>query len=176
MLPDLLPGHRQRDATYWRAQRHQDQIFARLDFCNGLRNRVAHHEPLWKAGHLLEERRNRAGNAPVAVAMPAPATEAEALARLVLSYERVQELLNWLNPALLRVHKKSEAHFHLAALLSPRAIAYYKRMAQTDRLDLTAYRKLSDLKKRFRQLQRKGMPVHIRRNGDLVGYWVNLPT
>ena len=54
LLPRILVGHRQRnDRDFWRNSVRHDEIFARLDLCNSLRNRVAHHEPLWKAGQLL---------------------------------------------------------------------------------------------------------------------------
>lgn len=59
ILIDVLPGHRQNSAAYWRAQAHRDALFARLDLCKYLRNRIAHHEPIWKQGALYEESRPR---------------------------------------------------------------------------------------------------------------------
>lgn len=38
---DVLPGHRQRQASYWTKRKHRDSLFARLDLCNELRNRIA---------------------------------------------------------------------------------------------------------------------------------------
>ncbi|MDT9120960.1 hypothetical protein RSW84_26335, partial [Escherichia coli] len=61
ILLDVLPGHPQRQATHWAKQKHQDGLFARLDLCNGLRNRIAHHEPIWKLGELMTEGRPRPG-------------------------------------------------------------------------------------------------------------------
>jgi hypothetical protein len=61
ILVDVLRGHRQRQATYWAKPKHRDALFARLDLCNELRSRIAHHEPIWKLGSLMQEGRPRPG-------------------------------------------------------------------------------------------------------------------
>lgn len=99
ILVDVLPGYRQRQTTYWAKLKHRDALFARLDLCNELHNRIAHHEPIWKLGPLMSEGRPRKG-VPLTIEAPAPSTPADAVARLRLVYERVTELLSWLSPAL----------------------------------------------------------------------------
>lgn len=175
LLPAVLINHRQRDVTYWRQQRHQDAVFARLDLCNALRNRIAHHEPLWKTGDLLEERRARPGSPPVLSVQPAPTNENEALQRLHLFYDRLLELLGWMSPSLLNLHEVSETHFQLKALMSSRAIKHYRGIGLTETLCIDGYRKLSSLKKRFRQLSKKGVPVIVNQRSISIGHWTTLP-
>lgn len=116
ILLDVLPGHRQSQATHWAKQKHQDGLFARLDLCNGLRNRIAHHDPIWKLGELITEGRDRPAKA-LTVAAPAPTTPDEALARLRLLYNRVVELLTWLSPGLADQHTRCELHLRCLSLL-----------------------------------------------------------
>jgi len=78
ILPEMLPGHRQRQVTHWVKRKHQDALFARLDLCDALRNRIAHHEPVWKLGPLMTESRARSGK-PLIVEEPAPSGPTEAL-------------------------------------------------------------------------------------------------
>ena len=61
IILDAFPGHRQRQENYWKKTKYQDQLFARLDMCNQLRNRIAHHEPIWKLRSLKQENRLRPG-------------------------------------------------------------------------------------------------------------------
>ena len=176
LLPNVVVGHRQRkDTTYWSQQRHQDAIFARLDFCNNLRNRIAHHEPIWKAGKLMEERRDRPGAPPIGVVEMAPATIQDAIGRLSLSYDRVLELLGWMSPSLLNLHKLTETHFQTLKLLSHAGISHFRSLGITQSLHLESYRTLSSFKKRLRYLSRRGAPVSLHRNFIPMGHWITLP-
>jgi len=57
LIPQIVPGHHQRAASYWRTLAHQDSLYARMNLVGALRNRVAHFEPLWKFGDEKEELR-----------------------------------------------------------------------------------------------------------------------
>ncbi|MEC8900461.1 MAG: Abi family protein, partial [Pseudomonadota bacterium] len=48
LIPNVLPGHRHREASHWKKLRNQDALYARIDLVNRLRNRIAHFEPVWK--------------------------------------------------------------------------------------------------------------------------------
>jgi hypothetical protein len=102
MVPEVVPGHRQKEASYWRALAHRDALQARLELCKDLRNRIAHHEPIWKQGPLLEETKPRQRRAVVVVGA-APRTPDEAMARLQLQRARMIELIQWLSPAAARL-------------------------------------------------------------------------
>jgi hypothetical protein len=122
ILLDVLPGHRQRQATHWAKLKHQDALFARLDLCTELRNRIAHHEPIWKLGELMNEARARQGK-PITIQAPAPTSPSEALARLNLLYGRVIELLDWLSPDIAAQHTTSELHLRCIVSVRPTHIA-----------------------------------------------------
>lgn len=182
LLPLILVGHRQSgDPTYWTQQVHRDAIFARLDLCNGLRNRIAHHEPIWKAGPLLEERRSRQNAGPIPQVSPAPSNPDEALVRLRLCYQRVQELIGWMSPSLLDLHLASETHIQTEVLLTPAAVAHYRRVGQAKHFCINHHRTLRSLKKRLRYLSKKGAPVALYRDAralaekSSIGHWTTLP-
>lgn len=126
IIPDILPGHRQRAATYWRPQARQDALFARMDLCNDLRNRIAHLEPIWKLGPLKEEARNRPGK-PVKTVDGPTRTPQESLNRLVLIDNRLMELLQWLSPTVVRLYAQCPAHARCVALLTPAALTAYRQ-------------------------------------------------
>lgn len=126
ILVDALPGHRYKAVAYWASQRNRDKLFARMDYCNWLRNRIAHLEPVWKAGPLLVEDRARQHFTPRIVA-PAPRTPAEAIARMSLSYGRVLELMGWFSPELRATHAIGEAHYQFVSLNSLAALAAFRR-------------------------------------------------
>lgn len=126
IIPDILPGHRQRAASYWRPQARQDAFFARMDLCNDLRNRIAHLEPIWKLGPLKEEARNRPGKQVKTVDGPTR-TAQESLNRLLLIDNRLIELLQWLSPTVARLYMQCPAHARCVALLTPAALAAYRQ-------------------------------------------------
>lgn len=182
LLPLILSGHRQRgDLTYWRQQAHRDAIFVRLDLCNGLRNRIAHHEPIWKAGPLLEEKRNRQNAGAIQQVAAAPTNVDEALTRLRLYYLRIQELIGWMCPALLKMHLASETHIQTEALLTHAAIAHHKKVGRANVLCLGQQRTLRAFKKKLKYLSKKGAPVRLYRGSKelaenySMGQWITLP-
>jgi Abi-like protein len=126
ILIEVVPGHRQSAAAYWQKLAHRDALFARLDLCRDLRNRIAHHEPIWKQGVLYEETKPRVRRT-VALVAPAPKTPTEALARLQLQHDRVMELLHWLSPDVAHLVKTSPAHQHGAQLLSMPTLDAYRQ-------------------------------------------------
>lgn len=126
ILVDVLPGHRQRQSTYWAKQSPRDALFARLDLCNEIRNRIAHHEPIWKLGPLMSETRARLHTKPTQV-LPAPSTPQESLERLQLYYERVTELMQWLSPTLASAYRSGEVDARCRWLLAERTLDDYRQ-------------------------------------------------
>jgi hypothetical protein len=96
LIPLIFSDHTKKAATFWSSQHEQDKLFMRLDLIGDLRNRVAHFEPVWKFGTLKDEWIARTLH-PVTVVALAPATPAEAIARLRLVYGRTTQLLSWLS-------------------------------------------------------------------------------
>lgn len=169
ILVDVLPGHRQRQAGYWAKVRHRDSLFARLDLCNELRNRIAHHEPIWKLGSLLSEGRPRQG-VPLSIQAPAPTTPADALARLRLLYDRVTELLGWLSSAVAAQHTASDMHLRCLNLLQPETLREYQFALPPAELDLATVKNLRSLRKALRYAARRKQPVLIKDGHRTIGY------
>lgn len=168
ILVDVLPGHRQRQASYWAKQKHRDALFARLDLCNGLRNRIAHHEPVWKLGALMKEGRPRKG-VPQTIVAPAPATPAEALARLRLLYGRVIELLSWLAPDLAADHKKSHEHLRFLHLLRLETLNAYRHGLPAMEIDLAAMSNVSALLEAVRHAEGRQRHLVVKDGHRVIG-------
>ena len=173
ILLDVLPGHRQRQATYWAKQKHQDGLFARLDLCNGLRNRIAHHEPIWKLGELMIEGRDRPGKV-LTVAAPAPTKPDEALVRLRLLYDRVVELLAWLSPDLANQHARCELHLRCLSLLQPATLRAYRLALPPAEVDLAAVPNLRAFRKALRYAARRQQPLLLKDGHRLLGHLTSL--
>lgn len=168
ILVDALPGHRQRQAEYWAKQKHRDALFARLDLCNELRNRIAHHEPVWKLGPLMKEGRPRRG-VPQTVEAPAPRTPAEALARLRLLYGRVIELLGWLTPEVAAHHKKSPGHLRLLHLLRLETLNAYRHGSPPMEIDVATMSNVHALLETVRDAEGRQRHLVVRDGERVIG-------
>lgn len=169
ILLDVLAGHRQQQASHWAKLKHRDTLFARLDLCNELRNRIAHHEPIWKLGALIQEGRPRHG-VTLAIQAPAPSTPADALARLRLLYGRVTELLGWLSPAMAAQHIASDMHLRCLSLLQPETLNAYQHARPPAEIDLANVANLRALRKALRYAARNKQPVLIKDGHRLIGH------
>lgn len=168
ILLDVLPGHRQRQRSHWAKRKHQDGIFSRLALCNELRNRIAHHEPIWKQGPLMEEGRPRQGR-PLTIQAPAPSTPDGALARLRLLYGRVTELLGWLSPDVARQHTASDLHLRCLSLMEPETLKAYQHAKPPAELDLAKLPNLRAFRKALRHASRRQQPVLIKDGHRILG-------
>lgn len=169
ILVDVLPGHRQRQASYWAKQKHRDTLFARLDLCNELRNRIAHHEPIWKLGPLMAEGRSRS-KLPLTVQAAAPATPVDALQRLRLLYDRITELLGWLSPAVAAQHLASEMHLRCVSLLKIATLGSFRHALPPAEINLATVPNLRTLRKALRCAVRKRQPVLMKDGIREIGY------
>jgi hypothetical protein len=127
ILPGLLPKHPNSNVPYWSRQQRQDELFARIDLAGGLRNRIAHLEPVWKTGPLLEERRARRGSYTPRVVKAAPVTPDEAIDRLKLVHNRVLELLYWFSPHRSNDYERSAARSRFRHLASADGLNAFRR-------------------------------------------------
>lgn len=169
ILLDVLPGHRQRLATQWAKPKHRDGLFARLDLCNELRNRIAHHEPIWKLGPLMAEGRPRQGK-PLVIQFPAPTNPEEALTRLRLLYGRVIELLGWLSPDISAQHMVSELHLRCLNLLQASTLRAYQHAKPPAEIDLARASNLQSFRKALRYAARHRQPLLLKDNNRIIGY------
>ncbi|MCS6137137.1 hypothetical protein G3496_19740 [Shewanella baltica] len=128
LLPQIVPGHRYKDSTYWSVTKHQDALYARLDLVNRIRNRIAHFEPVWKQGALYEERRERHGSPKPSIELYAPRSPAEVILRLKLIHNRITELLKWLSPDRYSDYMTSYVESHFNWVCSDEGLTAYKQM------------------------------------------------
>lgn len=169
IILDVLPGHRQRMLTHWAKPKHRDALFARLDLCNELRNRIAHHEPIWKLGPLMQESRPRQGK-PLTAQAPAPKTPDEALTRLRLLYGRVTELLSWLSPDMAAQHANCELHLRCLSLMDPKTLKAFQHALPPAEIDLATVPNLRALRKALRHASRRQQPVLIKDGHRTIGH------
>ncbi|MEY2659954.1 MAG: hypothetical protein RLZZ123_1126 [Pseudomonadota bacterium] len=171
ILIDVVPGHRMRQPTQWK-QAERDALFARLDLCNAIRNRIAHHEPIWKLGPLMQETRARSGVTPAIVAS-APTTPSEAVDRLVLYYSRMVQLLKWLSPDVASAYRGSEADVRCQSLLTLKTLEHYRRLRRLGSIQLERFLGARRLVKVLKYASRHRQPITLQRGGAIVGHWVS---
>ena len=171
ILVDVVPGHRMRLPTQWK-QAERDALFARLDLCNEVRNRIAHHEPIWKLGPLMQEARARSGVTPVIVA-PAPTTPVEAVDRLALYYDRMVELLKWLSPDVAAAYRGCESDARCRMLLTHVTLEHYRRRRSLGEVQLNQFLGERRLAKVLKYASRHRQPVALKRDEAVVGYWTS---
>lgn len=163
LLPHILPGHRHSHVqNFWRKQSRQDFLYARLTLTNNMRNRIAHFEPIWKLGDLLEERRHRHNRAPL-ITHPKPQTPQEAINRLKLIHDRIVELLGWLSPDRKHDYEISYVRDHILWLCSINGIEAYKRNAPGDRISASRF------KREIASIVRRGNKASMTKNGAIIG-------
>jgi len=170
LLPQIVPGHHQRDVTYWNVTAHQDALFARMDLVGEVRNRVAHFEPLWKFGPEKAETRERSG-VPRSIISPMPTTVAEALTRLEVVYKRSTQLLYWLSKTRAAEYSNSEAHQALRWLMTNQALDHFRDLPKHREVRLSSFARRWDLKAELRQ---SGF-VLIRDKNERVGRYYAEP-
>ncbi|MEZ8967645.1 Abi family protein [Vibrio breoganii] len=167
IIPTIIPYHRYKTDGYWKKVKHQDILYARLEMVGSMRNRIAHFEPIWKQGALFEETRERQNKVPKKLEN-APTSDKEALDRLILIHERIQELLGWLSSSRLKNYQNSYTFRQLNWLLSVSGKATY--------LDLQGQNQLSqtEFKRNMTSIVSKQKTFAITKKNDVVGIFYPL--
>lgn len=171
LLVHILPGHRQRQAAYWARQSSRDAFFARMDLCNEIRNRIAHHEPIWKLGPLMSESRARLHSPPIQL-LHAPGSPKESVERLQLYYSRLTELLKWLSPALSLAYHGSEMDARCKMLLTERALEHYRHRLALGTAQISQFAGRRKLRKMLKYAARRRQPLALLDGNTLIGHWI----
>jgi hypothetical protein len=174
ILLQVAPGYRYRSLAFWIKPTNQDLLFGRLDLVNAIRNRLAHHEPVWKFGQLMEEGRDRP-NHQLQIIAPAPTSPAEAIARLQIIFRRCIELLLWLSPPMHREFTRSQGYLECLALLSESALETYRNRRPCADLDLGKFDRLRTLRKALKYSKRHRIPAVVNDAGRQLGHWTPNP-
>ncbi|WP_229734351.1 Abi family protein [Terasakiella brassicae] len=164
IFPNIIIGHRQTapNPNYWKRRAHQDIFFGRVYAINQLRNRIAHHEPVWKFGPLMEEKRQRR-NIVINQVLPAPNTVTEMMQRLNDTHNKGIELLSWFSPSRADDYLRSQSYMEFQRLASLKAIEAYKEMPSKKSYALSYFRK------RMNRIMKNQEAVQIYQNGDYKG-------
>ena len=150
LIPSIYQGHHQQDKQYWGKQANLDRLLSRIERVGSIRNRVAHFEPLWKHGDLMEERKERQNYTPTIISQ-APVTVSEAIQRTKDEYIKINQLLHWLSKDRAVDYINSENHRIATWLLSEEALSLYKNASSMKRICLSRLSKPWTLKKAMRE-------------------------
>lgn len=176
ILVEVLPGHRYRNSAYWVARKNRDRLFARIDYCNSLRNRVAHLEPIWKAGPLLGEDRPRR-NLTQSPVQRSPSNPAEAITRLHLSYNRILEMMRWFSPEMYSTYVVSESHHRFMSLNTPAGLDAYRMHGGHRRerpVEIGAFRRFRELKRELRRIGKRHGAAEVVHGERRLAVWTPL--
>lgn len=163
LLPSIVPGHRYTTPAHWAARRNQDALYTRIDLVNQLRNRIAHFEPVWKQGNILEEKRQRKNQSAPAIVIPAPTNPADAINMLHERHNRTAELLRWLSPDRADDYRRSYVHDHFLWICSLEGLDAYRTLKPGYELPLARF------KRDFNSIARRGDMVRVRRSDGTMG-------
>lgn len=176
VLVEVLPGHRYKSTTYWSSRKNRDRLFARIDYCNSLRNRIAHLEPIWKAGPLLEEDRARQKLSP-SIIEPPPSNPLEAITRLQLSYNRILEMMRWFSPEMYSTYVVSESHHRFMALNTPAGLDAYRMHGGHRRerpVEIGAFPRFRELKRELRRIGKRHGAAEVVHGERRLAVWTPL--
>ncbi|HDY7465241.1 Abi family protein [Vibrio parahaemolyticus] len=123
VLVSAFPQHRASKSSQWHSDIERAKLSNRLDFVRDFRNRIAHHEPIWKFKELYSES-PKVHNGRVDRSIPrdilsGPTTNStDSIRRLRNVYKRCTELLKWVSKDIYDDLMKSSVHKHMLWLCS----------------------------------------------------------
>lgn len=136
-----LKGHFAQSDSYW-TKNAIDDFIERLSEINEIRNRIAHHEPIWKFTEIKHYRTK-------SVIYPAAASPDESLNRMLTLNSRMVRILGWISEDRKNDYLNSHYKRHFDWLISQRAINTYKALSNRNTMPLTqAKRRLNSLIKK----------------------------
>lgn len=113
ILADVFPKHRLSANNQWNSRVEIQRLQNRKDYLRDFRNRVAHHEPIWKFGRLYDEDPNNrtplSGQA---------RNVQDSIHRLNIMYEKYYEFLRWMSQEIYNDLMDSSLHKKIEWLLS----------------------------------------------------------
>lgn len=128
ILDKVFPKHRVSNSNQWNSPIELKRLSYRLDLIRDFRNRVAHHEPVWKFGDLLSESPPVSGGvlntgAQRKVIDGSPTNASQSIRRLRNLYTKHLELLKWMSKDIHDDWKLSSNHSHILWLCSDDGLA-----------------------------------------------------
>lgn len=133
-----LKGHFASNITYW-TQSSIDDFIERLSEVNELRNRIAHHEPIWKFTEIKHHRTKT-------IIYSAATNPSESLTRMMTLNSRICRILGWISEDRKNDYLNSHYKRHFDWLVSQQAIDTYKFLSNRETIKLTkAKRNLNNI-------------------------------
>jgi len=117
ILGVIYPKHRASSTQQWGSHIQKKRLIYRLELVRDFRNRIAHHEPIWKLPALLDET-PPVGNGKRNVLLGASVTQQESISRLRSIYSKHSELLRWMSQEIYADLKASTLHSKMLWLCS----------------------------------------------------------
>jgi len=134
ILKDIFPKHRTSNSNQWTSNIEQQKLSFRLELIRNFRNRLAHHEPIWKFGELLSESRTSVSGQPStrAVLDGPTTTPAHSIRRLRSVYRKHTELLRWTSEDIYKDYEESTLHRQILWLCSEDGLTAHKERSSNN--------------------------------------------
>lgn len=169
LLVSIFPKHRTSNSNQWNSPIEQKKLSYRLDLIRDFRNRIAHHEPIWKFSELLSEQ-PPLRNGQIVTGTPRPildqasTTPQNSIRRLRNIYNKHLEFLKWMSKDIHDDIKASSLHTHLLWLCSDQGLE-----AHLDRNTLTSTSmKTSQFKRELQSILRGKKKAFLHKGGRNV--------
>ena len=123
ILSDIYPKHRTSNSNQWNSDIEQKKLSYRLELVRDFRNRIAHHEPIWKFGDYLSEQ-PPVTNGQLDLAQPraildsGTTTPQQSIRRLRSIYSKHTQLLRWMSKEIHDDFVQSTLHKQILWLCS----------------------------------------------------------
>jgi hypothetical protein len=158
LFPKIFPGHPlNANPLDWKNSQKCKKALAYIFELNALRNRIAHHEPLWRFAEVKDTSVH-----PNIVLAAQSMNQVETMAR----FERLQKLfadgIGALNQDLLTDIQQSSVLRKLGLLLSTRGLNRYKKRKH---FPAAGHLTPANFRKQFSLLSKENQPVRIGRSG-----------
>lgn len=149
-----LKGHFAQNTTYWSAAALGDFLM-RLSQVNKLRNRIAHHEPIWKFTQIKHHKTN-------VEIYPAASTPEESIQRMKTLNQRLCLILGWVSKDRKNDYLNSHYKSHFDWLTSTEALDVYKSLSYSNILTPT------QAKRRFNRIMKNSMVYEVTAKRGIV--------
>lgn len=167
LMPRVLPAHplsQQGASPNWANAVARRNALTEFFEIKDLRNRIAHHEPLWKFAAVMDT-----STSPATILAAASTDEASSLARFARLLQRYDHAVNALSPDLAAHIRGSSWRAKVNYLLSRRGLDRYKdgaHVAEPSAISILA------LRQQFAVVMRRNRPVRL---VDLAGEGIFVP-
>lgn len=156
VLPSIFPHHPLNSAVIgWRDNPTRKRALAFIYELNAFRNRIAHHEPLWKFGAVMDT-----SVYPAVTVVPGSLTAADSVARFQRLLGFIDAAVHTLEPQLQLDMRASSWRRKIDYLLTARGMARYRGMKHSPpagRMSPTLFRRS------FSLIVKANQPIYVRK-------------